>query len=66
MTISHLILDKLPENKSRYMLQIETSTGWHFVEITEDEWYELLHTIKIKSTRNQELSNYKRTFYEIG
>jgi hypothetical protein len=64
MTISHMIWDKLP-TKNRYLLQIETDTAWNFVEITEEDFFDLKKTAEILGTRREIIGDYVRTRYEV-
>jgi hypothetical protein len=59
-----MIWDKLP-TKNRYLLQIETSAAWHFVEVSEQEWLQVKKTAKILSIRREIIGDYLRIRYEV-
>lgn len=62
--LTHLIHEKI-NGKARFSLQFSFDTCWKWIEISEEDWYELRDVMTITRTRTDEKPGSKKIWYEV-
>jgi hypothetical protein len=62
--ITHLIHEQIC-GKTRFLLQLSFDTCWKWIEISEEDWYEIRDVMTITKTRTEEKNGFKKIWYEV-
>jgi hypothetical protein len=62
--LTHLIHEEI-NDKTRFSIQLSFDTCSKWIEVTEEDWYELRDVLTITRTRTAGKDGYKKIWYEV-